>query len=61
MSLLRPACCRCAASNCCPGLVSSQYSISIKHVHVPLANMKLVRLSHAVGSCGPLCWVVSAA
>eukprot|EP00983_Pelagomonas_calceolata_P035175 1099955-Pelagomonas_calceolata.AAC.1 len=23
MSLLRYLCCRCAASNCCPGLVSS--------------------------------------
>eukprot|EP00983_Pelagomonas_calceolata_P124400 1161103-Pelagomonas_calceolata.AAC.11 len=32
-SLQRSACCRCAASNCqqcCPGLVSSQYLISIK-------------------------------
>eukprot|EP00983_Pelagomonas_calceolata_P003456 113004-Pelagomonas_calceolata.AAC.2 len=29
-SLQRPACCRCAASICCPGLVSSQYFISIK-------------------------------
>eukprot|EP00983_Pelagomonas_calceolata_P046710 1140309-Pelagomonas_calceolata.AAC.1 len=24
------ACCRCAASNCCPGLVSSQYLILIE-------------------------------
>eukprot|EP00983_Pelagomonas_calceolata_P011982 384760-Pelagomonas_calceolata.AAC.1 len=30
MSLLRSVCCRCAASNCCQGLVSSQYFISIK-------------------------------
>eukprot|EP00983_Pelagomonas_calceolata_P024900 782956-Pelagomonas_calceolata.AAC.1 len=30
MSLQRSACCRCAASNCCPSLVSSQYLISIK-------------------------------
>eukprot|EP00983_Pelagomonas_calceolata_P049885 1141697-Pelagomonas_calceolata.AAC.2 len=30
MSLQRSACCFCAASNCCPGLVSSQYLISIK-------------------------------
>eukprot|EP00983_Pelagomonas_calceolata_P013708 439326-Pelagomonas_calceolata.AAC.1 len=30
MSLQRSACCRCAAFNYCPGLVSSQYLISIK-------------------------------
>eukprot|EP00983_Pelagomonas_calceolata_P036109 1129400-Pelagomonas_calceolata.AAC.1 len=30
MGLQRSACCRCAASNCCPSLVSSQYFISIK-------------------------------
>eukprot|EP00983_Pelagomonas_calceolata_P080703 1155262-Pelagomonas_calceolata.AAC.1 len=30
MSSQRSACCRCAASNCRPGLVSSQYLISIK-------------------------------
>eukprot|EP00983_Pelagomonas_calceolata_P027077 851196-Pelagomonas_calceolata.AAC.1 len=30
MSLQRSACCRCAASNWSPGLVSSQYLISIK-------------------------------
>eukprot|EP00983_Pelagomonas_calceolata_P014846 471244-Pelagomonas_calceolata.AAC.1 len=30
MSLQRSACCRCAASNCCPGIVSSQYLVSIK-------------------------------
>eukprot|EP00983_Pelagomonas_calceolata_P053142 1143182-Pelagomonas_calceolata.AAC.1 len=30
MSLQRSACCRCAASNSCPGLVSSQYLFSIK-------------------------------
>eukprot|EP00983_Pelagomonas_calceolata_P044008 1139124-Pelagomonas_calceolata.AAC.3 len=29
MSLQRSACCRCAASNCCPGLVPSQYLNSI--------------------------------
>eukprot|EP00983_Pelagomonas_calceolata_P123140 1160976-Pelagomonas_calceolata.AAC.3 len=27
MSLQRSACCRCAASNCFPGLISSQYLI----------------------------------
>eukprot|EP00983_Pelagomonas_calceolata_P023853 750976-Pelagomonas_calceolata.AAC.1 len=30
MSLQRSACCRCATSNCCPGLASSQFLISIK-------------------------------
>eukprot|EP00983_Pelagomonas_calceolata_P030677 963659-Pelagomonas_calceolata.AAC.1 len=30
MFLQRSAYCRCAASNCCPGLMSSQYVISIK-------------------------------
>eukprot|EP00983_Pelagomonas_calceolata_P023442 738465-Pelagomonas_calceolata.AAC.1 len=30
MSLQRSACCRCAVSNCCPGLVSSQCLVSIK-------------------------------
>eukprot|EP00983_Pelagomonas_calceolata_P134955 1162109-Pelagomonas_calceolata.AAC.1 len=30
MGLQRSAFCRCAASNCCPGLVSSQYLTSIK-------------------------------
>eukprot|EP00983_Pelagomonas_calceolata_P058831 1145648-Pelagomonas_calceolata.AAC.2 len=29
-ALKRSACCRCAASNCCPGLASSHYLISIK-------------------------------
>eukprot|EP00983_Pelagomonas_calceolata_P005355 174306-Pelagomonas_calceolata.AAC.1 len=27
-SLQNSACCRCAASNCCPGLVSSKFMIS---------------------------------
>eukprot|EP00983_Pelagomonas_calceolata_P028031 879596-Pelagomonas_calceolata.AAC.1 len=30
MSLQRSACCRCVASNCCPGLVSSQFLTSIE-------------------------------
>eukprot|EP00983_Pelagomonas_calceolata_P076630 1153493-Pelagomonas_calceolata.AAC.1 len=29
ISLHRSTCCRCAASNCCPGLMASQYLISI--------------------------------
>eukprot|EP00983_Pelagomonas_calceolata_P001465 49209-Pelagomonas_calceolata.AAC.1 len=35
--------------------------LNFNQVHVPLVFMKLVGLPHAVGSCGPLCWVVSAA
>eukprot|EP00983_Pelagomonas_calceolata_P023806 749634-Pelagomonas_calceolata.AAC.1 len=48
ISLQRSACCRCAASNCCTGLVSSQYLISLQ-VHMPLACIQLVWLSNAGG------------
>eukprot|EP00983_Pelagomonas_calceolata_P021654 678179-Pelagomonas_calceolata.AAC.1 len=57
MSLQRSACCCCAASNCCPGLVSSQYLISIKYAcrwftfswWGSLARLAVVALS--VGLC----------
>eukprot|EP00983_Pelagomonas_calceolata_P008086 262671-Pelagomonas_calceolata.AAC.1 len=68
MSLQRCACCRCAASNCCPGLVSSQYFnfdqlkyFDVNQVHMPLICIQLVGLSQAFGCCSPLRRVVSAA
>eukprot|EP00983_Pelagomonas_calceolata_P089171 1157285-Pelagomonas_calceolata.AAC.6 len=35
--------------------------LDFNQVHMPLVYMELVGLCHAVGSCGPLCWVVPAA
>eukprot|EP00983_Pelagomonas_calceolata_P035222 1101433-Pelagomonas_calceolata.AAC.1 len=35
--------------------------LDFNQVHVRMVYMELVGLSHAVGLCGPLCWVVSAA
>eukprot|EP00983_Pelagomonas_calceolata_P016109 509788-Pelagomonas_calceolata.AAC.1 len=35
--------------------------LDFDQAHVPLVCMELVGLSHAVGRCGPLCRVVSAA
>eukprot|EP00983_Pelagomonas_calceolata_P004430 144025-Pelagomonas_calceolata.AAC.1 len=39
------ACCRCAAPNCCPGLVSSQYLISINCT------------CHSLKACGGHCLI----
>eukprot|EP00983_Pelagomonas_calceolata_P017771 558043-Pelagomonas_calceolata.AAC.1 len=59
ISLHRSTCCRCAASNCCPGLEPSR--CNLYQVYVPLVHTQLMGLSNA-GSCvGPVWGVVPSA
>eukprot|EP00983_Pelagomonas_calceolata_P027942 876435-Pelagomonas_calceolata.AAC.1 len=55
MSLQRSACCRCAASNCCPGFVSSQYFMSIK-CHMCSAHAAGLHSVGGVALRGRLLW-----
>eukprot|EP00983_Pelagomonas_calceolata_P050725 1142098-Pelagomonas_calceolata.AAC.6 len=50
----------CAATYCCPGLMSSQY-LNFNQMHMPPVYIQLVGLSHVAGCRDPLRGVASAA